>query len=484
VYLFSDGGFPPVPGFALANLNLNYRTPPAPANEDGSSDNVGVVRLDASRGAAGDDPAGLTVTAGVRNYRGSAVPDLTVRLEVLDADGRPASGYARKVTLEPKGRQPDGGQEVVFVIPDIPETVEAVLRVRLESTGDVFPLDDVAWLVPGVARKARVLVFAPDHPFERVFPGVRRFLDLPSTRRIAEVTRYTPERIADKAAYLDPVRDGKYDLVIFDRCGPVREDEMPRANTLFVGFPPPPFRPAGTPDRLAVRPEKNPRVAGWLGSHPAVRRLRDLYEIEIDEAFRLPELPPRTDRVLESDGNLVLLAGIPRPPFTDLVLTFPVITDDGKYNSLWPFRPSFILFLRNVVRTYGNVRDALADDVTRPGDLKPLWPGGVRKLRVTTPGGRTEELDRGTRPDFVFAGTDELGVYTAAGGDFRQRFAVNLFDPAEGDLAPRAAVSVGNQTVEAGEGRKRPRELWKLAVLGGLLVLLTEWWVYNRRVQI
>jgi hypothetical protein len=103
---------------------------------------------------------------------------------------------------------------------------------------------------------------------------------------------------------------------------------------------------------------------------------------------------------------------------------------------------------------------------------------------MTTPGGRTEELDRGPRPDFVFAGTDELGVYAAAGGDFRQRFAVNLFDPAEGDLAPRAAVSVGNQAVQAGEGRKRPRELWKLAVLGGLLVLLTEWWVYNKRVQV
>ena len=95
-----------------------------------------------------------------------------------------------------------------------------------------------------------------------------------------------------------------------------------------------------------------------------------------------------------------------------------------------------------------------------------------------------EELDRGSRADFAFAGTHELGVYTAVSGDDRQRFAVNLFDPAEGDIAPREAVSVGSQTVEAGKPRKQPRDLWKLAVLAGVVVLLAEWWIYNKRVQI
>jgi hypothetical protein len=75
-------------------------------------------------------------------------------------------------------------------------------------------------------------------------------------------------------------------------------------------------------------------------------------------------------------------------------------------------------------------------------------------------------------------------VYAASAGEWRQRFAVNLFDPAEGDLNPRPRASVGNQTVEAGEARKQPRELWKLAVLAGLAVLLAEWWVYNRRVRL
>jgi hypothetical protein len=43
---------------------------------------------------------------------------------------------------------------------------------------------------------------------------------------------------------------------------------------------------------------------------------------------------------------------------------------------------------------------------------------------------------------------------------------------------------VGNQVVEATGSRRPPRELWKLAVLAGLAVLLAEWWLYNRRVRL
>src|SRR5437763_2104928 len=214
VHLYSDGGFPPVAGFALANLNLNYHTPPVPPAEGGVSHNVGIVRLDAHRNEVGQ----LVVTASVRNYRGSAVPDQLLRLEVLDPSDRPVGAYSQRVRLEPKEGQPAGGQEVAFTLPDVPENADVVIRARLENTNDSFPLDDVAWLVPGVARKARVLVFAPDNPVEQNFPGPRRFLDLPSTQKIAEVTRFTPDRIADRDKY-EPAREGKYDLVIFDRCG-------------------------------------------------------------------------------------------------------------------------------------------------------------------------------------------------------------------------------------------------------------------------
>jgi hypothetical protein len=485
VHLYSDGGFPPVPDFTLANLQLNYHTPPAPLTPDGSSDNVGIVRLDAARGwvrpaeanapapadADRDDPSKMTVTATVRNFRGTPA-DLTARLELVDADGKPDRGYARAVRLAPKADAEGSTREVVFLLPEVPESADVVISVRLEGAGDAFAADDTAWLVPGVTRKARVLFIGPENAL------LNRFLDSPSTRKISDVTKYGKDRLADRAAYLDPARDGKYDLVIFDRCGPATEDELPRGNTLFVGHPPPPLKWAEGP------PVKNPRVVGWSGSHPVTRRLQGLYEIEIDEAHRIAELPPKTDRLIESDANLVLLAGVPRPPFTDLVLTFPLVSDDGKWNTLWPLRPSFVVFLRNVLRSLGNVREALADDVTRPGDVRVFRPGGAAKVRVRTPSGKSFDLDRGNRAEVAFADTGEPGVYTASHGDEHERFAVNLFDPTESDLFPRGEVTVGNRTVTAGPTRREPRELWKFAVLGGLLVLLVEWVVYARRVRV
>jgi hypothetical protein len=453
VHLYSDGGFPAVPGFSLANLNLSYHRAGV-ASEDGASNNIGVVRLDVFRG---DDPRNLTVTASVRNYRANPT-ELTARLEVLDAADRVVKSYAQ--VARPAGKSET---EVTFQVADVPETADLAVRVSIDPR-DHFALDDTAWLVPGVARKARILVFMPENPV------LRQFLDSPSTRKIADVTRFTPDRLADSAE----LREGKFDLVIFDRCAP---DEMPRANTLFVGAVPPGVA-------VAAPPINNPRVTGWLGSHPLMSRLRGLYDVEIAEALRVPVWPPKTDRLMESDGNLVLIGAVPRPPFTDVVLTFPVYTDDGKWNTLWPVRPSFVLFLRNVLRSLGGVRDALADEVTRPGDVKVFPTGAATKLTVTTPSGTAEELERGGRTDLAFAGTTELGLYAVAHAGERGKFAVNLFDPAEGDLAPRGEVSVGSQSVQAGQDRKQPRELWKLAVLLGLAVLLAEWWLYNRRVSV
>ena len=80
---------------------------------------------------------------------------------------------------------------------------------------------------------------------------------------------------------------------------------MPAANTLFVGHPPPPFMPAaGRSPATAVQPVRAARAsAGWHGRHPVMRYLQALDEVDIAEAFRLPDLPPRTPRLIEGSGT-------------------------------------------------------------------------------------------------------------------------------------------------------------------------------------
>jgi hypothetical protein len=489
VHLYSDGKFPLVPDFALANLNLIYHVPPA-SEADGISNNLAVLRLDAERDP--DDPTIVLVHAVIKNYRNKDA-DVRPRLEVLEGGTKLVAAYDDDQARKDRRRAPLPAKAEVpltFTVGDVPENADVVLHLKIDGAADALPLDDEAWVVLGVIRKARVLVVGPPNP------RLRDFLDAPSTRKLADIAYHSPQVLrpdADPKDYLTPAREAKYDLVVFDRCAPASPDQMPMANTLFIGHPPPPFTLAAGPKaggaNVAV-PVSGPSVRGWQGRHPVMRNLQALDEVDVAEAFRLPELPPRTLRLIEGSENLVLLAAIPRQAFTDLVLAFPLITLDDRWNTNWPLKVSFPLFLRNVLIHLGNVRDAGTEEATRPGQVKHLRLGGTPDARVSPPDGPSYKLERGSRPDFAVAGTDRLGVYTVRwdepGGKGTQtrRFAVNLFDPLESDLAPVSQVTVGNTTVTAGEPRKQPRDLWKIPVLAGLVVLVLEWWIYNRRVQI
>ena len=116
-----------------------------------------------------------------------------------------------------------------FELADFDDRSEFVHPSRLLDNKDEFPLDDEAWLVVGVVRKAKVLIAGPSNPI------LDAFFDDESTRLVAEITKLPPEALTDAAKYLDPARAGEFDLVLFDRCAPAREDQMPRANTLFIG---------------------------------------------------------------------------------------------------------------------------------------------------------------------------------------------------------------------------------------------------------
>lgn len=498
VHLYTDGRFPS-PDFALGNLSPILHVPPA--ESDGvHANNSGITRLDVERGwqtpppddipdpadnlpritdRDAEDPNKLTVYASVKNYRKDAAGPYKLRLEVYENGDRLVKSYTRTLRLEPKDKQGTLGRTVCFYVSDVPEGADRTLKMQIENAQDDFPLDDAAWLTFGIVRKAKVLILSPDNNFI-----LRFFFETASAKAMADVTWLPPSDLS-KPDYLGPAREGVYDLVLFDRCGPASEDQMPAANTLFIGHPPPPYTLEPGPKGVAML--RGPTVQGWDDRHPIMATLRGLYDIGIDESFKLPDLPEGARRLLEADRGHVLLLAVPRAAFVDLILTFPLLSRDGKWNTRWPLENSFVLFLRNVVLSLGNVRDASAEEPTQPGQEKILRLGSAKTIMVTRPDGRRATFDRGKRPDFAYSDTGLLGVYSAVWDDQIRRFAVNLFPTAdhdEGDIAPVAEVAIGAQTIVAGQERKQPRDLWKYAVLAGLIVVLLEWWIYNKRVQI
>lgn len=500
VYLLTDGRFPAVSDFALANLSIRYPEMPATAVAM-TSDNLAIVSFEVERDP--DDARKVYARGSVLNYRDQP-QEVKLKLLVLERNETIVGDYGQRIQLPGKVPRPadadglladqrpadpkPGEGRTEFLIPDISENSDVVLRLSIDhgSIPDSLRLDDEAWAVLGISRKAKVLIITPGNQ------RLRDYFDTKAAKKIAEFTYLKPAALADAREYLTPARDGKYDLIIFDRCGPTTVDEMPNANTFFIGYAPPPY--SNKPGELnAVTPVTAPSVRGTQNRHPLMKNLRGLDEMRIADCFRFPKPPegsPRPSRLIEGDRELELLVAIRRLAFTDLVLTFPLGTEnadgpDKVWHSDWPTFPSFVLFLMNTVTQLGNVREASVEESLRPGMPQLLRLGTAKDVLIRKPGQDIGvKFERGSRPDVSFSGTDTLGIYTAEWGDQTRRFAVNLFDADESNLAPQRQFKIGDSTITAGATRKQPVELWKYAIGFGLLVVLLEWWIYNRRVQI
>src|SRR5262249_52389689 len=133
-------------------------------------DNVGIVAFNALR----DDQRGGAVQVFVRvlNFRKRETEvKVKLRWRVLNRDDEGLD--FQKTTLEgrtvrppdpdrhdpaaPGGARPGGGVSA-FELGKVPASDTVLLEANLDDHQDQFPLDDRAWLVLGVARKARVLI--------------------------------------------------------------------------------------------------------------------------------------------------------------------------------------------------------------------------------------------------------------------------------------------------------------------------------------
>jgi hypothetical protein len=61
---------------------------------------------------------------------------------------------------------------------------------------------------------------------------------------------------------------------------------------------------------------------------------------------------------------------------------------------------------------------------------------------------------------------------------------VNLLDAEESNIEPRSTIQIGAESLVAGRETHQPREMWKWFALAALLLLLLEWYIYNKRIYI
>ena len=453
------------------------------------------------------DVARLQVLVRVQNFRNEPA-QARLRLDVLK-DGKLVHPEQKVLQLDKRTftpamtandgsvieeRDEPGEKSFSVILPAFDLRDNLVLHAYLENPNDDFPGDDEAWLAIGAVRKAKVLIVGPTNAV------LDAFFDQEAAKRLATVERLSAQDL-QKDEYLKRARGGDVDLVIFDRCHPADENDMPQANTMFIDDVPPPWQ-------RGQEPVKNPFLLVSKKDHPVLRWITTLYDVGMSEAFLfdpiksldpkvkekldLPEgdpqrrqLPPVT-RILEAGGGVPMMVAVQRGSYSDLVLTFPLIDRKGFIATDWYRQPSLPLFFRNVLYMLGNVDDAVRVLTVQPGEPMVLRPeAGIGKLTVFGPGGARTTLERGNRPDFIFADTEKVGVYKVERDDGATRwFTVNLLDSGESNLQPKDEIAIGDERVSAGEERRQPRELWKWILAAAILLLLLEWQVYNRRVAV
>ncbi|MEO1496074.1 MAG: BatA and WFA domain-containing protein [Planctomycetota bacterium] len=478
LFILSDGKFADVDGFALGNLEPVYV--PLGSRETG---NLAITNL-TSR-VSETVPGARTVFLQVANYSANAA-DAVVELRL---DGRVRE--AQRLSIEP------GGLAGASFSLDTPGgALEATLsQVTLDKLDDRLALDDRAAIGLNDPEGGRVLLISPGNI------AVEQALATARTERLGLIDSQPPS-ILKTAEHQRLAAAGAFDLIVYDRCVP---DELPRANTVFIGAVPPGERWAPKVDAEAVADDTSeasvvaPQIIDWNRAHPLLANA-ELGNFDIVES-RVVRSPVGGATLIDSaEGPLAAIA--PRDAFEDVVIGFAILVEeDGRVqrNTEWINRHSFPTFWLNTLEyflrdTSGNAQSVAAGQTI---EITPTDPTATA-VTIVGPGGVREELTRRGAQPFVWKAGSTLGVYRVLeAGEETQRFGVNLLNRVESDVrlsvgtpddeqqAAIASVRIGNIEVAASAGAAPARqELWKPLLVAALALLAIEWWVYHRRVAL
>ena len=451
MYIFSDGKFRDVQGFSLGALKPVF----VPLG-DPSAGNLAIVAFSVRRNE--DRPDRLQAFGRVENFG----PEDAQTMAELYLDGQLIDASQMQVKA-------GDGTGVAF---DLSDQESGVLELRI-SHKDALDQDNHAWAVINQPRPAKVLfVSAGNEPWEQA-------LSTEGASQLAEVLLAKPDDMKT-TKHKQLAATGAFDLIIYDDCRP---EEMPRANTLFLGQIPPVL------DWAIDQKAAGPQIIDTDRNHPIMQWI-DIGDVLIAEAITLNP-PAGASRLIETTKGL-LFAIAPREGFEDAVLGIDFYSSDDQGNTIvttnWPIRQSFPTLVFGVLSYLGGQSQVLAGESVQPGAAIDLRSDTAKELVVRSPSGQRATLNRGPRNVFGYSDTRELGAYEVLEGDkLTQRFTVNLFDPMESDIRPREenTIRIGYVDVQ-GETAFEPSrfETWKYLLLLALGVLLFEWYIYNRRVYL
>ena len=427
--------------------------------------NVAITSIGAERQF--DAPANVDVFVGLQ---GTPTSPLDVDVE-LSIDGVVAA--VKGVTIPemtPRGEPVDTG--VVF---ELEQEAGALMRVRVvppsgASGEDLLASDNAAYLFLPPAKRASVLL---------VTPGSLYLQDALEGLNLARLDVMTPAQFARA----DSVSD--YDAIILDGEQSVANlDSLPPGRYLALGAAPP-------IEGVAIEGDPAPSIVlEYQRDHPILRGA-GLDRLTIARARTLAL--SGTARPLARGERGPLIAEVANERADAIVVAFDPAQSD------WPFDVGFVIFLAETIQALAR-SDTGAIAGVRPGDAaRASLPPGVTGVSLLHPDGSALPLQPSADGLTLFGPLARAGLYALrwdgpsgasdllVSGRAQRPVPVNLLDPFESDLRAPESIDLATRSIAASAGDRNVNErrsLWPWLILGCLLVLMIEWWIYNRKVAI
>ncbi len=437
-------------------------------------DNVGIVAFGVQRNY--ERPGMLSVFAQVQNFGPSPVTlDVSI---LLNGSRLPGPGAIREISLgpapSPTTTRPGGltsagdstsrpaSRNVVF---EFEHEAGGVIEIKLHRD-DAFMIDNRVFAPIDPPRRVRVLLVSDRSRIRRL---LLRGLGCINVAETVSLTSEEYENVADDDLSIEG--RSAFDLVIIDKHDTNR---LSPGNYLFFGC-----LPQIESVALGEKIEGQPLVM-WREQHPLTRKVA-FENVYVAEWARLT-LPGHAVPLVEGEDSTVI-AFITDPGHRYIITAFDLLNSDF----LW--EPAYMIFLQNAVTFLAGTGLVESSHLVSPGETLSIpVPPGAGEIRITRPNGTWEDIDVAGRHTITYARTHDIGIYKTESDDEAETtgtFAANVLSPVESLIAPNNKLNIGGVSQAAITGETKVNEpLWPYAAAAALLILLVEWWVYNRRVMI
>lgn len=268
----------------------------------------------------------------------------------------------------------------------------------------------------------------------------------------------------------------------------VSEETLPRlleANQLIIfnGVQPPPLRRGNflllnttlSDTRLSTSGTvARPQVLDWQRDH-ALLQFVDLTDLVVEEAL---VVQPQGGAQSIVDGTGTSLMSVIEDTHLRLVhVAFDLMRSD------LPVRVAFPVLMHNILHWLNPVQDDFAASQLQAGQPYVLFfDAPVTQVSVQDPQGKQHDYAVSGNP-WVFTDTQRSGVYIFRAGDFKRYLTVSLLDETESNINPvdkLPALTPEPGVPVAQRAGVITTPLWLYGLLGAVLVLLGEWYVWCR----